>query len=398
MFASPTMGRKPSRPWNRTITIWSSSGLISSPAGLSVLLGADLGSALVVRFLSFEISSLIPFLLLVGVALFLASRMRSARQAGRIIIGIALILVALQMIGIASEPLRESKAATAFIAFFAGEPVTAFLIAALATWFLHSSIAAVLVVASFAGNGLLPVELALILVLGINAGSGIIAALLTKNHEREIWLIPLSNLFIRAVLAVVFLAAIIVLGTDRFVPDMAPDAIVISGHILFNVVVVAAGLPAVRPVLMIVDKFVPPDRDSPSADPATEQQHRSSLDPNMVKEPKQAIGNAMREILTMSNTVSMMLHGVLDAFSKGDKAEITGIAKLDDEVDQQRGQVVRRRRQVGRSVLRLRHRHDRRPPGVARRLSARALGHIQPARHAPKLPQRLRGNLQPHSR
>ncbi len=315
------------------------SGLISSPAALSVLLGADLGSALVVRVLSFEISSLIPFLLLVGVALFLASRMRSARQAGRIIIGIALILVALQMIGIASEPLRESKAATAFIAFFAREPVTAFLIAALATWFLHSSIAALLVVASFAGNGLLPVELALILVLGINAGSGIIAALLTKNHEREIWLIPLSNLFIRAVLAVVFLAAIIVLGTDRFVPDMAPDAIVISGHILFNVVVVAAGLPAVRPVLMIVDKFVPPDRDSPSADLATEQQHRSSLDPNMVKEPKQAIGNAMREILTMSNTVSMMLHGVLDALSKGSKAEISGIAKLDDDVDQQHAKI-----------------------------------------------------------
>ncbi len=333
------------------ITGAAASGLISSTAGLSVLLGADLGSALVVRALSFEISSLIPILMLVGVAVFLGSERRSARQAGRIIIGIALILVALQMIGLASVSLHESKAAAVFTAFFSDEPVTAFLIAALLTWFLHSSIAAVLIVVSFAGHGILPVELALVLVLGINFGSGLIAALLTKNHERETWLIPLSNLFVRGVLAVILLAAMIVSEPIRYLPALSADAIVISGHILFNIVVVLTGLPAVRLVLLIVDKIVPPGRETASKNATLDPPDLSSLDPNMVKEPKQAIGNAMREILTMSNTVSMMLHGVLEAFSKGDKAEMAGIAKLDDKVDQQHAKIKNYLTQLTREKL-----------------------------------------------
>lgn len=333
------------------ITGAAASGLISSPAGLSVLLGADLGSALVVRALSFNIASLIPILLLIGVTVFLASQRRSARQAGRIVIGVALILAALQMIGAASMPLQESGAASAFTSFFAGEPVTAFLIAALLTWFLHSSVAALLIIASFARHGILPVDLALILVLGVNLGSGLIAALLTKNHEREVWIIPLANLFVRALLASALLAVIMAFGPIRFLPSMSADAIVISGHILFNIAVVVAGLPMVHPVLRIVDRIVPPDREAASKDARSEQQHLSSLDPNMVKDPKQAIGNAMREILAMSNTVSMMLHGVLNAFSKGDKAEMARIAKLDDQVDQQHAKIKNYLTQLAREDL-----------------------------------------------
>lgn len=321
------------------ITGAAASGLISAPAGLSVLLGADLGSALVVAALSFRISGLIPILLLIGVTVFLCSKRRPARQAGRIVIGVALILVALQMISVTSVPLQESRAAGTFISFFSGEPVTAFLVAAVLTWFLHSSIAALLIIVSFAGHGILPVELGLILVLGANVGSGIIAAVLTKNHERDEWLLPLANLLVRTVLAVAFLAVLIAFGPTKFLPDISAGAIVINAHILFNLIVVAAGLPAVRLVLRLVDRIVPPDEFATADGADPERQALSFLDPNMVKEPKQAIGNAVREILTMSNTVSLMLHDVLDAFSNGDTVEMAGIAKLDDQVDRQHAKI-----------------------------------------------------------
>ena len=60
------------------------------------------------------------------------------------------------MIGAASEPLRDSPALPAVVGYFSGDPVTAYLLAALVTWLFHSSIAAVLLLAALAGRGIVP--------------------------------------------------------------------------------------------------------------------------------------------------------------------------------------------------------------------------------------------------
>ncbi len=86
-----------------------SSGMLTVAAGIAALVGADLGSALVVRVLVLDLSALIPVLLLIGCLLFLKSERRRTRQFGRITLGIGFILLSLSMIGQATEPLRESE-------------------------------------------------------------------------------------------------------------------------------------------------------------------------------------------------------------------------------------------------------------------------------------------------
>ena len=70
-----------------------SAGAITSAAGLAIMLGADLGSAIVVQILTSPISSVTPLLLLIGVLFFLRSSRRILRQVGRILIGLALIFL-----------------------------------------------------------------------------------------------------------------------------------------------------------------------------------------------------------------------------------------------------------------------------------------------------------------
>ena len=111
------------------------------------------------------------------------------------------------MIGEASEPLRDSPALPAVVAYFAGDPVTAYLLAALVTWLFHSSIAAVLLLATLAGQGIVPAELATVLVLGINLGSSIIAPLLTRGMAPAARVVPVGNLLMRGVGSLMLLAA-----------------------------------------------------------------------------------------------------------------------------------------------------------------------------------------------
>jgi hypothetical protein len=87
---------------------FASSGKLTLSAGLAIMLGADLGSAVVVRLLSANPAWLMPVLMIVGGLMFFHGRTRDFRQLGRVIIGIAFILISLRLIGEATAPLRDA--------------------------------------------------------------------------------------------------------------------------------------------------------------------------------------------------------------------------------------------------------------------------------------------------
>src|SRR5690606_41257393 len=88
--------------------------------------------------------------------MFMATQQRKWRQLGRIILGVGLLILSLKLIGEASEPLRTSPVMPAVLEYFSGDPLTAYLLAAVVTWLFHSSIAAVLLIATLAAGGLMP--------------------------------------------------------------------------------------------------------------------------------------------------------------------------------------------------------------------------------------------------
>ena len=125
-------------------------------AGTAILLGADIGSAVVSQILLVRQEFLIPLFLLCGVVLFLRSSRNEIRQSGRILIGLGLILVSLDMLRAATAPLTESTATAYVMGYLAGDLVSSFLIGGLFAWAVHSSVAAVLFFVTLTGQGLLP--------------------------------------------------------------------------------------------------------------------------------------------------------------------------------------------------------------------------------------------------
>ena len=62
---------------------------------------------MVAKLLTFDLSWLVPVLLIAGTILFMVTERRVYRQVGRIFVGVGLLLLSLEMIGLAPDPLRQ---------------------------------------------------------------------------------------------------------------------------------------------------------------------------------------------------------------------------------------------------------------------------------------------------
>jgi phosphate:Na+ symporter len=308
---------------------FTAAGVMGVTGALAMVLGADLGTAIAVTFLSLDLKWLIPLLLVGGGVLFLKFEARVAKQAGRIMFGIAFILISLRMIGEATAPLRESAGLMAVVDYLAGDPLTAFIGGAAITFAFHSSVAAVLMFATFCAQGVLPLEAGLPLVLGANAGGGLIGLWLTRNLHIKARRVALGNLVIRltGALAVVLLIAKFTLPVE--VPGATPARQLVNFHLLFNVALVILWLPLVVPLATLTKRLMP-DREAAAA---ALSRRVPALDRNVLGTPGLALASATRELLRMGEQVEAMLAPVMTYFVPASEVPSDKIAEIEQQVD-----------------------------------------------------------------
>ncbi|MDZ4309519.1 MAG: Na/Pi cotransporter family protein [Cypionkella sp.] len=309
---------------------FSASGIIGVSAGIAALLGADLGSAVVVKLFSFDLRELIPVLLLTGATLFLKFEHRQLRQLGRVVLGIAFILLSLRMVGDATAPLRESAVLPQIAGWLANDPLTAFAVAAVLAWGLHSSVATLLIFANFAANGVLPVEAAAPMVLGANLGGAMVAVWLTRGAGLPERRIPLANLIFRGAGAVIALVLLQVLPQPLDRLGSGAGVQLVNFHVLFNLCILIVALPFAGVMERLTATLLP----TPVENSDTSGAWRSALDRGSITRPNLALASARRELLRMGEALERMLRPVMDILEAGDERQILNIRRMDEEVNQ----------------------------------------------------------------
>ena len=282
------------------VSNFAANGAVSVSVGLAIILGADVGSALVAQVLLVRQTWLIPLLLVLGVALFLRGQQRRVRQTGRILIGLALIFVSLDMLRAATAPVMESEAALRMLSYLGADLFAAFVIGAVFAWMVHSSVAAVLLFVTLVAQGALPTEAAMAMVLGANLGGAMIAYVLTLAAEPEARRIVVANLGLRGGGAVVVLLGLRFVEVDLAWLGSAAATQTINLHLVFNAVLCVLALPFVETFAKLAGRFV-------AAPVADEAAIASALDPAALETPSRALANASREMMRMGERVETML-------------------------------------------------------------------------------------------
>ena len=301
---------------------------VGSTAGLAIMLGADLGSAIVAQILNSQIAVLTPLLLLVGVFLFLRSARRSMRQIGRILIGLALIFLSLDLIRDASTPLTNSNAALTALNYLSVDPLTAFFLAAVFAWLVHSSVAAILLFATLSAEGVLPLGAAFAMVLGANLGGAFIAFVLTLQANVTVRRVITSNLILRGGGAGLTLFLLYQLEGEKLIPGAMPVQQVLNLHLIFNLGLLVICLPSLGLIMRLAKMVI---TDTSTSDAVSS--HRSALDPSVLNQPARALNCAQRELVDMGNRIEIMIRDSMLLFTTYDDIAAQRLKKEKAEID-----------------------------------------------------------------
>ncbi|MEO3415161.1 Na/Pi cotransporter family protein [Roseovarius sp. CAU 1744] len=304
-------------------------GTLAFPAGLAVVLGADLGSALLIQILSFKLEWLVPFLLALGGGFFIKSDGRKLKQAGRIILGVAFILISLRFLRETMDPIRDSAFLPSIAGYLERDFVTAFIVGAVLAWVMHSSVAVILMCVTLVAIDAIPVAAGVSLVLGANLGSAIIPVWLTRNMGPVARRVPVANFVIRGSGAIVALLVVNRLPVLPYLAWMGEQQTLINAHLAFNALLLLT-LPFCRLLERPVQSFLP------AADVQQEdlpQLHRSVLDEASLKSPSLALANLKREVLRMAQIVEGMAAPIMDFFGTYEKNQANAITARDTIVN-----------------------------------------------------------------
>jgi phosphate:Na+ symporter len=302
--------------------------LIAAAMALAVLLGANLGTSLAAFVISMDLGWLWGLCLAIGVGLYLGHEaMDRARNIGRVLVGIGLILLSLIELNAAAAPLAQSPTFRTLLGALASEPLMAALVAVAATWLTHSSIAVILLIATFAASGLFPPATALTLVIGANLGNALIPALDQIGAPAAQRRAAVGNLVTRLVLALLVLPFVGPLSGWLMALPSPDTRLAIEFHVALNLVGALLFLPFVGPIAALVGRFMP-DRETAESVVAPRY-----LDPNVLDSPTEALACAMREALHLGDRVELMLRDTMTLLEKDELKLSRAIAQADDGVD-----------------------------------------------------------------
>jgi phosphate:Na+ symporter len=303
-------------------------GLVGLVPALAIMLGANVGTTLIVQVLSFNIAAAAPVLFILGLVAFRSGPRSRIKDIGRVSIGLGLMLLALHILLDTLAPAENAPGVRVFMNAITGDPALCIFIGAVVTWVVHSSVASVLLVMSLAYAHFISPAASLALVLGANLGSAINPLLEGARRDNPAsYRLPLGNLINRltgVVLVVPFLRPIAeVLQTWQ--PDLARLAA--EFHIAFNVATAVIFVGLLDGMASLLKRLLP-DRVKES-DPSRPRY----LDESALETPSLALADAARETLHMGDHVEIMLRKVMTAITSNDRALVDQVSRMDNAVD-----------------------------------------------------------------
>lgn len=310
------------------VASFAGAGLVAVVPALAVMLGANIGTTLIVQVLSFDVARVAPVLVLIGVILFRRGADPRTRDLGRAAIGLGLMLMALARLVEVITPYEDVPALRVLLGAVATDRLIALMLGAVLTWAAHSSVAIVLLVMSFTQAGVLPLEAGMALVLGANLGSALNPVLEgSRDGEAAGRRVALGNLVTRALGCAVALPCLGLIGPllVTWQPDLSRA--VADFHTAFNLVLALVFLPLLDPFAALLRRLVPERIDA--HDPG----RPIHLDEAALETPPVALGAAGREALRMADVLAEMTSGAGEALTGGDRTRVAQIRRMDDTLD-----------------------------------------------------------------
>jgi phosphate:Na+ symporter len=309
------------------VTSFVGQGLMGLTPALAIMLGADVGTAVMSRVLTFDLSWLSPLLIFLGVIFFLSRKQTRVGQLGRVGIGLGLIILALQLIVTAAAPITQAAGVKVLFASLTGDLLLDALVGAMFALISYSSLAAVLLTATLAGAEIISLPVAIGLVIGANIGSGLLAFLSTSMQNVAGRQVALGSLLYKLIGLLLITPVLTPLVAWMDTLNVSPSSLVISFHVIYNSLRCLIMLPTVGPMGRLCASILPQKAE---INGQTKPRH---LDLTALATPSLALANAVRETLRMGDLIDSMLNAMQEVLRGNQTAVTQEVRRLNDDVE-----------------------------------------------------------------
>ena len=313
-----------------------SAGLMTLKQGISVILGANIGTTMTAQLLAFNISDYIFVIIFVGFIVSFVFKSEKIKSIGQTIFAFGLLFEGIQIMSSVMKPLAASSVFINMIDHVSGMPVLGVLVGTLMTLVVQSSSATIAVLQNFAAqagpdgvSSIIGLAGAIPVLLGDNIGTTITALLACIGQSRDAKRTALAHCTFNITGAFLFIW--FVKPYAHFIQAIStkgPEVEVIArqianAHTIFNITMTLIWLPLIWLLVKIVVNIIPDGKKGMQLDPYGVKY----LDNRLISQPAAALELVAKEVLHCGHIVQEMLGDLSKAVSSDDRKRLDEVRK-----------------------------------------------------------------------
>lgn len=311
------------------------SGIMQLGQTIGVIMGSNIGTTLTPWILSLsgvngtgwiqllKPENFSPIIAFIGVVLIMMCKKPRKRDIGKIMVGFAVLMYGMTLMGSSVSGLENSKAFTSILTAFEN-PLLGVLVGAVVTGVIQSSAASVGILQTLAATGQISYGVAIPIIMGQNIGTCVTAMLSSVGTNKNARRAAVVHLMFNVIGVVVLLTLFCIVKTI-FAPAILDRPATMYGiaiaHSVFNILCTAMLLPAGNLLEKLAIRLVPD---------AQRREETSELDARLLATPALALGQARNVAGEMAACAVRALENALTSLT-GYTPELARSIREDEE-------------------------------------------------------------------
>lgn len=213
------------------------SGMMTLQQAVWVIMGANVGTTITGQLIALDVGAIAPLFAFIGVAFIVFLKNEKLHHYGKIIAGLGILFIGMDMMSAAMVPLRESETFVNIITRFSN-PVLGILAGAIFTAIIQSSSASVGILQALASSGVIGLPQAVYVLFGQNIGTCITAVLASIGTSRVAKRTTIIHLLFNIIGTTLFTIICILTPFTTLVEGFTPNNVsaqIANMHTIFNI-------------------------------------------------------------------------------------------------------------------------------------------------------------------
>ncbi len=293
---------------------------------LPVILGSDIGTTVTAQLIALKVTEIALPIVGIGASIIFFSKRDKYRRYGQVLMGFGLMFLGLKIMSEIMLPLRQDPFFPQLMANMSKLPLLAMFVAAIFTFLIHSSAAAVGIIMVMAMQHLIDLHAAIYLLFGANIGTSFTAILTGIGSTREAQRVATAHLLFKLAGVLIMIPLVQPFETLLLRLSSSPAYQVANVHTIFNIAIAIVFLPFIPKFAKLLEKILPNKKEEKKFKPRY-------LDQMLIKTPSIALGLATKEIMRIWDYVLDMTKSIAAIFEKNDLSLLQQVNKTEEKVD-----------------------------------------------------------------